>query len=256
MRRDVFISYSWKDKDFALRLAMDLRAAGLKVWIDKWEMQIGDSLNKKVAEGISNSAWLCVVLSPDSVASPWVEKELNAALARELERRDVFVLPALHKACNIPLFLRDKIYADFRTSYDQGLAALLQRLQAAVEPQLVSELLSGDEDRIRRGVARISPESRTAYVTALREHLTSGSSTQQNASLTALFLLRDRDLASHLLRAAADTQASVRRHAVFLIGRARLRQALNVVSERLGDSSPDVRATARDVYRQLTGGRP
>jgi hypothetical protein len=253
MKRDVFVSYSWKDKDFAVRLATDLRAVGLKVWIDRWEMRVGDSLNKKVGEGITESAWLCVVLSPESVASPWVEKELNAALARELERRDVFVLPLLYRECAIPLFLRDKVYADSRSSYQEGLDALLPRFESTVEPQILAGLLAGDEDRIRRALGRIPPPARPKYVTALRDHLSSASSAEQNAALTALFLLGDRSLAGDLLRAAADTKASVRRHAIFLVGRARLRQGLSVVAERLGDSSPDVRATARDVYRQLTG---
>ena len=45
--------------------------------------------------------------------SSWVEKELNAALAIELERKDVFVLPLVIDDCDIPVFLKDKLYADF-----------------------------------------------------------------------------------------------------------------------------------------------
>ena len=127
MEQGIFISYSSKDKEFAVRLATDLRLMGLKVWIDKWEMRVGDSLNKKIAEGISNSGWFCVVLSPNSVTSPWVQKELNAGLERELEKRDVFILPILLKDCEIPLFLRDKVYADFRNSYEDGFSDFTRR---------------------------------------------------------------------------------------------------------------------------------
>ncbi len=134
LEKDLFVSYSSKVKPFVERLASDLMRHGVKIWVDAFEMQIGDSLNRKIQQGISSSGWLGIVLSPDSVASPWVEKELNAALALELERQSVFVLPLLYRECKIPLFLRDKVYADFRNSYDAGLAALLRKIRPAFEP--------------------------------------------------------------------------------------------------------------------------
>lgn len=79
MTTDLFISYSSKDAEFVAKLAKDLVSSGVKVWWDKWVMKVGDSLHKKVQEGITNSAWLGVVLSPNAVSSPWVEKELNSA---------------------------------------------------------------------------------------------------------------------------------------------------------------------------------
>jgi len=145
---DLFISYSSKDAEFVGQLAADLFSRGAKVWWDKWQMKVGDSLHKKIQEGITNSAWLCVVLSPHSVSSPWVEKELNAALMRELEQKQVFVLPILYKDCEIPLMLKDKVYADFRASYQQGLEAILERVvpkigsaQEFVERRILSGFL-------------------------------------------------------------------------------------------------------------------
>ncbi len=61
------------------------------------------------------------MLSKASVESEWCRKELSAALIRELDERHVLVLPVLVEDCQIPLFLRDKKYADFRTSFDTGL---------------------------------------------------------------------------------------------------------------------------------------
>jgi hypothetical protein len=134
--RDFFMSYSSKDAQFVTRLANDLHSKGVKVWWDKMEMKVGDSLHTKIQEGISNSAWLGIVLSPHSVSSPWVVKELSAALAQELERKDVFVLPILYQDCQVPVFLKDKIYADFRISYDRGLEALLERINPPIKPKL------------------------------------------------------------------------------------------------------------------------
>jgi TIR domain len=68
--RDLFISYSSKDVGFVERLAKDLGSTGMKVWWDKMEMKVGDSLHKKIQDGITASAWLGIVLSPNSVSSP------------------------------------------------------------------------------------------------------------------------------------------------------------------------------------------
>ena len=124
----VFLSHTSSDKAFVNRLAIDLRGKNVPVWFDKWELKVGDSLSTKISEGINNSGWLAVVLSKKSVESAWVQKELNAALARELRKKEVFVLPIIIDDCDVPIFLQDKVYADFRHSYNEGLDSLLNRI--------------------------------------------------------------------------------------------------------------------------------
>lgn len=127
-RPSVFLSHSSKDKSFVSRLATDLKSNGVPVWFDQWELKVGDSLSERIESGISQSGWLAVVVSKNSTSSDWVQKELRAAQARELRDKSVFVLPIIIDDCEIPLFLLDKLYADFRSSYDQGLESLLRRV--------------------------------------------------------------------------------------------------------------------------------
>ncbi len=47
---------------------------------------------------------------------------------RELDEKRVLVLPVLLEDCEIPIFLREKMYADFRTSFDVGLKNLVDAL--------------------------------------------------------------------------------------------------------------------------------
>ncbi len=126
---DVFLSHTTTDKPFAWRLALDLRKEALSVWFDEWELGPGDSLHEKIAQAISTSGYVAVVLSPDSVKSRWVQVEINAAFARELELKSVFLVPILYRPCNIPSFLKDKVYADFTKDYDAGLRNLLKGLK-------------------------------------------------------------------------------------------------------------------------------
>ena len=122
----VFLSHSRANQAFVKRLAADLKARGINVWLDQWELSVGDSLVERIQAGIRNAGYLAVALSTHSVESRWVGRELNAALAEELRRRGVFILPLLLEDCDIPLFIQDKVYADFRQSYSEGLDAILR----------------------------------------------------------------------------------------------------------------------------------
>jgi len=127
----IFLAHSSKDKLFARRLAKDLRNRGVRVWIDEAEILVGDSLLDKLESGIRESKYLGVILSPSSVESSWVKREVEVALNEEIKGKRVKVIPILYKKCEVPLFLSGKVWADFsyRDKYARGLKALLNRLE-------------------------------------------------------------------------------------------------------------------------------
>lgn len=124
----IFVSYSHDDSEFVDRLVGDLIDENVKIWIDKWEINVGDSIIDKIENAIENASALLVVLSETSTTSSWCKKELNAGIIRELDEKHVLVLPVLKEKCRIPLFLRDKKYADFTENYDAGLEDILKAL--------------------------------------------------------------------------------------------------------------------------------
>lgn len=124
----VFISYSHVDRGFVDKLAAHLMKAKTHVWVDRWELNVGDSLLDRIQAAIQGASAILFILSKASVKSEWAKKELNAGLMRELEERRVVVLPVLLEDCPIPPFLREKLYADFRTDFDEGLRAVIAAL--------------------------------------------------------------------------------------------------------------------------------
>jgi hypothetical protein len=124
----VFISYSHSDKEFVDSLAGQLVLRNAHVWVDRWELNVGDSILNNVQHAIQDASALIVVLSKASVQSEWCKKELSAGLMRELEERRVVVLPAMLEDCEVPVFLREKMYADFRTNFDIGLRLLVDAI--------------------------------------------------------------------------------------------------------------------------------
>lgn len=131
----IFISYSHEDSDFASTLAGRLVEQNAHVWIDAWEINVGDSLIERIQNAIQDAGALLVILSKASVESEWCKRELNAGLMRELEEKRVVVLPVLKEDCTIPTFLREKKYADFRADFDTGFRELLTAVAKVTNPE-------------------------------------------------------------------------------------------------------------------------
>jgi hypothetical protein len=94
---DVFISHASEDKDEVVRpLAEALRAEGLRVWYDEFELRIGDSLRRKIDKGLVSSRFGLVVLSPSFIAKGWTNYELDGIVARSVSGEQV-ILPIWHK---------------------------------------------------------------------------------------------------------------------------------------------------------------
>ncbi len=124
----VFISYSTKDSKFVTELSAELIKNRINIWLDKWEMQPGDSLIDKIQDGLTDSSFLLVVLSENSVQSEWCKKELSSGLMREIKEKKVVVIPILLDDCDVPVFLQEKVYADFRDKFETGFQELIRPL--------------------------------------------------------------------------------------------------------------------------------
>jgi len=94
---DVFISHASEDKDnFVRPFVMLLKENGVKVWYDEFELQIGDSLRRKIDNGLKQSRYGIVVLSEAFFNKNWPQRELDGLFAREVEGEKV-ILPIWHK---------------------------------------------------------------------------------------------------------------------------------------------------------------
>lgn len=125
---DVFLSHSSRDKRFVGRLAKQLEAAGLDVWLDEAELRVGDNL-EEIEDYIRRAPCLVVVLSQASRASEWVLKEIRFARAA-----GVRVLPILLD--EVPPW--ETVFADFRdrTRYRRVLAKLVHAIRGVPNPKL------------------------------------------------------------------------------------------------------------------------
>jgi len=96
-RYDLFLSYASEDKnDIARPLYEALRARGVTVWFDEAVLGLGDSLRRKIDEGLRICRFGLVVLSPHFFAKQWPQRELDGLVARETTSGEKAILPVWH----------------------------------------------------------------------------------------------------------------------------------------------------------------
>jgi len=120
----IFISYSRKDTAFVRKLAGDLEKAGYDVWWDVSDLRGGDDWPRVIPAAIEASQYFMIMLSPNSAASDWVEKEYTHALS--LRRK---IIPVMLHQSSIPFALNTINYVDFTSddyvaSFNRLLTAL------------------------------------------------------------------------------------------------------------------------------------
>jgi hypothetical protein len=144
----VFVSHSSADKAFVRILVSDLKDNGVDVWFDEMTLAVGDSIVSRISDAIRDTNYLIVVLSQNSVKSPWVNQELNAALMRQLSDKGMLVLPIRLDDCEVPTILKDRVYADVRAGYKDVFEKILRVLKMEPAIPLVSEI---------NGILRLPP---------------------------------------------------------------------------------------------------
>ena len=84
---------STKESDFAQRLHADLQVKGVRCWFAPEDLKIGDNFRMRIDESIRVYDKLMVILSANSINSPWVEDEVEAALEKERKQNKPVLFP-------------------------------------------------------------------------------------------------------------------------------------------------------------------
>ena len=76
----VFVSYSQSDEAFAKALSAELVGRGFSVWRGEEEILPGDNLHLRIGDALAKSKAMVVLISPESMSSPFVRSEIEYAL--------------------------------------------------------------------------------------------------------------------------------------------------------------------------------
>lgn len=136
-RYDVFLSHSSKDAAVVRPLAEQLRAEGLRVWLDEWVLRPGDHVLATIEDGLEHSRVLVLCMSANASASDWTQFEAGAFRFRDPLNRARRFVPVRLDDAPISGSLAQFLYVDFRS----GRGAALQDLLAAIRSEIRSSVL-------------------------------------------------------------------------------------------------------------------
>ena len=140
---DVFISHSSKDKPAVRELAQRLKADGLRVWFDEWEIKPGDMIGLKIEQALEQSRTLVLVMSANAFASDWVTLERHTAIFRDPTNARRRFIPLRLDDAEIKDTLKQFAYVDWRQKSDKQYKKLLttcQVIEVSTKPSISAPL--------------------------------------------------------------------------------------------------------------------
>lgn len=127
MSGEVFVSHSHVDQPFVERLVRVLRDHRVPYWYSDTDIKGARQWHDEIGIALRRCDWFILILSPDSVASIWVKRELLYALQHE--RFEGRIAPVVYRECDyqqLSWTLPQLEIVDFTGSFDDGCRELLR----------------------------------------------------------------------------------------------------------------------------------
>ncbi len=152
--KDIFISYSRRDKAFVQLLVGALEADGRNVWVDYDDIPFATDWWEEITLGIEASSAVLFIISPDSLESQYCSLEVNHA-----QKNNKRLIPLLCRAVEdrtVPPHVGQLNWLDFtgesRQAFDDALVELLRTLDTDLAAlRDVTRLLVSAREWERRG---------------------------------------------------------------------------------------------------------
>lgn len=125
--QEVFLSHSSRDSEFVDLIAETMRRHGIPVWYSRTNIIGAQQWHDEIGAALQRCDWLALVLSPDSVESRWVKRELLYALQQN--RFENKIIPILFKSCDyerLSWTLSSFQLVVFTNSFEEGCRELMR----------------------------------------------------------------------------------------------------------------------------------
>ena len=125
--KEMFLSHSSLDGEFASKIADLLRRHGISVWHGPTSIRGGDQWHDEIGAALERCDWFVILLSPNSMKSAWMKLELVYALKEErYKKRIVPVLIRVFKYHRFSWTFHSYQLVDFTEDFEKGCRALLR----------------------------------------------------------------------------------------------------------------------------------
>jgi tetratricopeptide (TPR) repeat protein len=130
---DLFVSHASEDKaELVAPLVAALKERGLRVWLDREQIGLGDDFRQSIERGLASSRFGVVVLSP-SFLKRWPQAELSALWGLEGASGRKCILPVRHQiSADEVTRLWPLLATRLSVSTDQGVDAVAAEIESVV----------------------------------------------------------------------------------------------------------------------------
>ncbi len=131
--KTIFVSYSQLDEKIGDSVVARLKKELFVVWFAPEQLEPGDSF-MEIFNQIDNCDAFIVLLSQNSAKSPWVNKELDVAITRQLSDRPLLMIPAYLEPMDPLRKVADLKAVDLRKGrFEKGFKSLVSQLHGEEE---------------------------------------------------------------------------------------------------------------------------
>lgn len=141
---EIFLSHSSHDRLFADRIGEVLTAHGLPHWYSRRDILGAQQWHDEIGKALERCDWFILILSPASVSSVWVKRELTHVLDERSYDEHIVVIdyqPAEPK--KLSWTLRSFQWIDFQHDFADGFRDLLRIWGRGLRPSLPSSARGG-----------------------------------------------------------------------------------------------------------------
>lgn len=124
---EAFLSHSSADQEFVTSVSEMMQKHGIPVWYSKTNILGAQQWHDEIGAALNRCDWFLLVLSPNSVESMWVKRELLFALQQN--RFADKIIPVLYQPCdsaNLSWILSSFQTINFHQDFDNGCRDLLR----------------------------------------------------------------------------------------------------------------------------------
>jgi TIR domain-containing protein len=82
----LFLSHRSTDKTIVSAIATSIKNQGVNIWFDKEQLVPSQSLTAEISSALDRMTAFVLFWSSSCVGAPWVERELNSAIALLIEK--------------------------------------------------------------------------------------------------------------------------------------------------------------------------
>jgi hypothetical protein len=135
---DVFLSYNSQDRGEVVPICRSLRDEGVKAWFDQDQLRPGFPFQEVVERQLVRCGAAAVFVGKRNLG-PWQVQEVRAVLILLLKRKRPVIpvlLPSATRVPELPLFLADMTWVDFRKDPRRALAQLVWGITGRRPPSL------------------------------------------------------------------------------------------------------------------------